>query len=340
MKKLSRRDFIKLSGLGMASLLAPPLNFDFDESFPSQPGRVTTRTIWLYEQPSFQANRLKIYPKDSLLTITNTAVSDDTSSHNRIWYEIGTDGYAYSGNVQPVQTLLNTPQLEIPKEGLLAEVSVPFTDAHENPDAESKVIYRMYFETTHWIKSVVVSDIDGQVWYQVRDDKWDKLYYVRAEHLRIFTVEELAPISPEVPNREKKIVVRLDSQIVIAYEFNQPVFVVPAATGGILRSGTYTTPQGNFSTYFKRPSRHMAAGDLASNGFDLPGVPWVQYFTKSGVAFHGTFWHNDFGRPRSHGCINLANQNAKWLYLWTMPEVPFNKEMAINDLGTKIQITT
>jgi hypothetical protein len=217
---------------------------------------------------------------------------------------------------------------------------VPFTYAHEEPDAESKVAYRIYYETTHWIKSAVVSDKDGQVWYQIRDDKWDKLYYARAEHLRIFTVEELAPISPEVPNREKKIVVRLDSQIVIAYESNHPVFVVPAATGGILRSGTYTTPQGNFLTWYKRPSRHMAAGDLAANGFDLPGVPWVQYFTESGVAFHGTFWHNDFGRPRSHGCINLSNQNAKWLYLWSMPQVPFNKEYVVNGVATKIEITT
>lgn len=43
----------------------------------------------------------------------------------------------------------------------------------------------------------------------------------------------------------------------------------------------------------------MAAGDLAASGFDLPGVPWVQYITKSGISFHGTFWHNDYGRPRS-----------------------------------------
>jgi hypothetical protein len=337
-QKLSRRDFIKLSGLGMASLLVPPLNFDFQGEFIPQQGRVTTRTIWVYDQPAFQANPLKIYTRDSLVNITNTAVSDDTSAHNRVWYQIDTVGYTYSGNVQPVQTVLNTPRLEIPKEGLLSEVSVPFTDAHEEPDTESNVAYRIYYETTHWIKSVIVSDKNGQVWYQIRDDKWDKLYYARAEHLRIFTVEELAPISPEVSNREKKIVVRLESQIVIAYENNREVMIVPAATGGVLRSGTYTTPQGNFVTWFKRPSRHMASGDLASNGYDLPGVPWVQYINESGVAFHGTFWHNDFGRPRSRGCINLHNNNAKWLYLWTTPQVPYNKELSINGLGTKVEI--
>jgi lipoprotein-anchoring transpeptidase ErfK/SrfK len=338
--KLSRRDFIKLGGLGMASLLTPPLNFDLSDPFASQQGRVTTRTIWVYDEPDFQANRLQIHTRDSLLNITNTAISDDDSAHNRVWYEIDSAGYTYSGNIQPVKTVLNSPRLDIPKEGLLSEVSVPFTDAHKEPNPNSEVGYRIYYETTHWINSVVVSETDGQVWYQIRDDKWNKLYYVRAEHLKVFTVEELAPISPHVSNREKKIEVRLQSQIVIAYENNQPVFVAPAATGGILRSGTYTTPQGNFVTWYKRPSRHMAAGDLAANGFDLPGVPWVQYFTESGVAFHGTFWHNDFGRPRSHGCINLANKNAQWLYLWSTPHVPYHKEFVVNEVATKIEITT
>jgi hypothetical protein len=338
--KLSRRDFIKFSSMGLASLFVPPVNFNWDDEFPSQQGRVTTRTIWVYDEPNFQANRLQIHARDALLDITNTAISDDDSTHNRVWYEIGTEGYTYSGNIQPVKTILNTPILEISKDidGLLCEVSVPFTDAHKEPTQESEVAYRIYYETTHWIKKVIVSETDGQVWYQIRDDKWDKLYYAKAEHLRIFTAEDLAPISPDVSYREKKIEVRLDSQLVIAYESNQIVFVVSAATGGKLRSGTYTTPNGNFTTWYKRPSRHMAAGDLASSGFDLPGVPWVQYFTESGVAFHGTFWHNDFGRPRSHGCINLANQNAKWLYLWSLPEVPINKEFSVVAGGTKIHV--
>jgi lipoprotein-anchoring transpeptidase ErfK/SrfK len=172
----------------------------------------------------------------------------------------------------------------------------------------------------------------------VRDDKWDKLYYARAEHIRIMTADELTPISPDVPNKDKRIQVRLDQQIVIAYENNLPIFVTAASTGGILRVGTYTTPQGNFVTFYKRPSRHMAAGDIAASGFDLPGVPWVQYITESGISFHGTFWHNDFGRPRSHGCINLSCSSAKWLYRWTSPQVAINKEFSFGGVGTKVEI--
>jgi lipoprotein-anchoring transpeptidase ErfK/SrfK len=336
---LSRRDFLKLSGLGLAGLLAPPLNFDFDDPFASQQGRVTTRTVWMYDHPSTEAAHVKLFQRDAVFDIANTAVSDDITGHNRVWYQVGTEGYVHSANIQPVRTILNAPQMEIPKkDGLLAEVSVPFTDAHESPDQESKVIYRMYYETTHWVKSVTASPQDGRVWYQVRDDKWDKLYFARAEHLRIMSADELAPISPDVPNREKKIVVRLGQQLVLACENNAPVFVSPASTGGVLRIGTYTTPQGNFVTYYKRPSRHMAAGDIAASGFDLPGVPWVQYITQNGISFHGTFWHNDFGRPRSHGCINLSSNAAKWLYRWTSPQVAANREFSFGGIGTKVEI--
>ena len=82
----------------------------------------------------------------------------------------------------------------------------------------------------------------------------------------------------------------------------------------------------------------MAAGDIASNGFDLPGVPWVLYITKSGISFHGTYWHNDYGRPRSHGCINLTPQAAKWLYRWTLPSVEPGKQFAYEYFGTKVLI--
>lgn len=339
-QNLSRRDFLKLSGVGIASLLVPPLRFDSADPFDSQQGRVTIRTVWMYSQPIFGAEKVKLLQRDTLFNITNTAISDDVTAPNRVWYQSGNEGYVHSGNVQPVRTILNKPQTDIPAEGLLAEVSVPYSDAYEEPDPESAVGYRIYYETTHWVKAAVTSEADGQVWYQILDDKWDKLYYVHAEHLRIMTQDELSPISPDVSPRDKKIVVHLDKQLTIAYEAGNPVFVVPIASGGILRSGTYTTPQGNFVTFYKRPSRHMAAGDIAASGFDLPGVPWVQYITKSGISFHGTFWHNDFGRPRSHGCINLSVSAAKWLYRWTSPAVPLNKEFSYGDGGTSVEITT
>jgi hypothetical protein len=339
---LSRRDFLKLGGLGLAAAFLQNKNFLFADAFSGQQGRVTSRIAWMYNLPSVEGTQVKLCRRDMILDIVNTAISEDVNAHNRVWYEIGTqdyiEGYVYSGNIQPVRTILNTPTfVAIPVEGLLVEVSVPYTDAHEGPQRSSPAAYRMYYETTHWIKGITRNSED-QIWYEIHDDKWDKYYYARGEHLRILSPEELAPITPEVPNSDKKIEVHLEPQLLTAYENGIPVFTSRVSTGGIFRSGKYTTPRGSFVTYYKRPSRHMAAGDLTASGFDLPGVPWVQYITESGISLHGTFWHNDFGRPRSHGCINLSVSAAKWLYRWSLPQVPFDKVFSYGDSGTIVEI--
>lgn len=58
-----------------------------------------------------------------------------------------------------------------------------------------------------------------------------------------------------------------------------------------------------------------------SSSFELRDVPWIQYFS-SGFALHGAYWHDVFGVPRSHGCINLAPIDAKLVFFWTDPPVP------------------
>ncbi|MCK7483271.1 MAG: L,D-transpeptidase [Candidatus Moduliflexus flocculans] len=77
---------------------------------------------------------------------------------------------------------------------------------------------------------------------------------------------------------------------------------------------------------------------MPPSGFDLPGVPWVIYIKENGIALHGTYWHNDYGRPRSHGCINLTPQAAKWLYRWTTPAVPLGKPLVYGYVGTRVDV--
>ena len=71
LEKISRRDFLKLSGLGLAGLFAPPLNLHFDDPFTDLQGRVTTRVIWMYDHPSSEATQVKFCQRDVLLNITN-----------------------------------------------------------------------------------------------------------------------------------------------------------------------------------------------------------------------------------------------------------------------------
>jgi lipoprotein-anchoring transpeptidase ErfK/SrfK len=221
--------------------------------------------------------------------------------------------------------------------GALGEVSVPYTDAYVDADPNADFMYRLYYETVHWVTSAVKA-ADGSIWYRLLDDKFEQYYYVPASHIRPIPNEELTPLSPNVPDENKRVEVRLDDQLLLAYENAQIVFATRISSGGKRLSGKYTTPIGNFITYHKRPTRHMAAGDIASNGFDLPGVPWVLYITEGGISFHGTYWHNDYGRPHSHGCINLAPQAAKWLFRWTRPTVPPDKPLAYGYVGTKVEI--
>jgi len=74
------------------------------------------------------------------------------------------------------------------------------------------------------------------------------------------------------------------------------------------------------------------------NDVDLYGVPWVSSFTDTGIAFHGTYWHNDFGKPHSHGCINLPINAARWIYLWCQPFVPLKRMIINSNQGTRINV--
>lgn len=325
-----------MSGLGLFSLFGPHLN-PLMNLFSDQQGRVLYETISTYKKPTFNSERVRIHWKDAVFPITGIMLGKDEPLYNRIWYKIGTEGYAHSGGIQPVRTEINPVIYDLPPKGALGEVTVPYTDALWTPGEHYHVAYRFYFETTHWIKDSYVG-ADGIPYYHILEDKWGLEYYVPAAHLRIIPEQELSLISPDVPSIAKRIEVRTDLQTVIAYEFNKPVFMVKAATGADFSTGKYLTPPGHHITNYKRPSRHMAAGNLAYNGYDLPGVPWIVYITESGIAFHGTYWHNDFGKARSHGCINLPPKASKWLYRWTLPSVPHNEQSAYNVSGTHVDV--
>lgn len=335
-KKYSRRDFLKLSGMGLFSLFGPQLS-PLASLLNGQQGRVIYETISLYRRPSFSSEKTRKYWEDAVLPISEVTLGSEQPEYNRIWYRIGGEGYAHSGGIQPVRTEINPVIYDLPPLGRLAEVTVPFTDALWTPGERYHVAYRFYYQTTHWVSSVVEAP-DGTPYYHILEDKWDLDYYVPAQHLRVIPDAELTLISPDVPNIAKKILVLNGLQTVIAYEYQQPVFMVKAATGADFSTGKYITPTGHFRTNYKRPSRHMAAGNLAYNGYDLPGVPWILYITESGIAFHGTYWHNDFGKARSHGCINLPSRASKWLYRWTLPHVPSHKQWVYDHSATHVEI--
>jgi hypothetical protein len=83
----------------------------------------------------------------------------------------------------------------------------------------------------------------------------------------------------------------------------------------------------------------MGDGTLTDDpeAYELPGVPWVCFFTKDGIAFHGTYWHDNFGSRMSSGCVNLRSADARWLYRWTTPAI-YAGEWYTRGMGTLVEI--
>lgn len=332
---LTRRDFLKLTAASALGALLYPVAAR--AAAPQTNARIAYESIPLHQQPHPESPIVKTLFRDTIIPISGVTAAQQPS-HNPIWYRLEQEGYLHSGGAQPVSARRYPPAETIPAGGLLAEVSVPFTDAYTIPDKTQPPVHRLYYQTVHRILDRQ-TDRSGQVWYGVLEDKWQKNWYVLAEHLRPLTAADLSPLSPQVSQNAKHIEIYLAEQRVVAYEWQHPVFTARVATGATFSNGDFSTPTGEFRTFHKRPTRHMAAGDLASNGYDLPGVPWVCYITESGIAFHGTYWHNDYGKPRSHGCINLTPHAARFIYRWTLPQVPPQDEYIYQQgQGTRVLI--
>ncbi|TDA68104.1 MAG: L,D-transpeptidase [Chloroflexi bacterium] len=346
LQSLSRREFLKFSGSALLGLFTLPFSnqslrlnqLRTAQGYTLPYGRVTAKKIDGYDKPSFSAELKQSYWENLVMPITGVALGDEESGHNRVWYQFNSESYVHSGDVQPVDIQTNPIVDPILPEGQLAVVTVPFTDTVWSLRQQEFLAYRLYYATTHWVYETV-QDNQGKTWYRINDDKWKIKHFVNATHLHLVTADEIAPLSPDVPAEEKRLEIHLPEQVVIAYEYNQPVWMARTATGARFRDGDYRTPVGNYITNRKRPSRHMAAGDGAdANGYDLPGVPWVCYLMENGISFHGTYWHNNFGRPRSHGCVNLSPQHALWVYRWTNPVVPLATMTAIEKNGTMVEV--
>ncbi len=318
----SRRDFLKASGAGLLGFFLADLRLGrvFAAEAPKQ-GRSTISGAELLSEPAFKATKIRAFGRDEVVEISGEVPGDlgYGNPFNSIWYEIGGEGYTYSGAIQPVQTLHQKPAFDVPEIGVLGEVTVPFSDTRRANSVFADRGYRIYYSTTHWIMATVVNRSEKSMWYKIYDRQTQETLYVPTHEMRLIPPDELTLLSPEIPEEEKRIYVDLATQFVTAFEGERAVFTARCASGA---KGT-ETPLGEFRTYHKGPSIHMTnQGDGTENTYHLPGVPWVSFFTGTGVAFHGTYWHNDYGRPSSRGCVNLRSDDAKFIYRWSRPEVP------------------
>lgn len=143
-----------------------------------------------------------------------------------------------------------------------------------------------------------------------------------------YDLEQTAPVLG-INTNNKRIEVDLTNQKLYAVENEQRVMEFLISSGKWGR-----TPTGEFTIWMKLASTKMSGGSKALRTYYyLPNVPYTMYFYNDqvpkadGYGIHGAYWHNNFGQPMSHGCINMKPEDAKTLFYWADPPLPEGKRM-------------
>jgi hypothetical protein len=245
-------------------------------------------------------------PVLSTLTPTSTAT---TTERERI------EDKSQFGNIAPE----DATHIKV-TDGCEHDYSGACLNARRQPNASSPVVTQL--------RNGQVLKVDGTVdgqdrsWYRVTfSGEWLRYpnrlpdtWYVAGEYVQPLDVKGKGTAEPGNASSSKRIVVDLSEQELTAYASGSVFMREAVSTGRAL----FPTPRGTFPVYKMMPSRYMQGPipNIADQHYDLPGVPWNLYFTYQGAVIHGAYWHNQFGQPWSHGCVNLPPEQAEKLYQW------------------------
>lgn len=270
-------------------------------------GRILLNYMTVYKEPSWQAAPAGVtYYYDQIIPIEYALVGEGLYHTNHTWLKVA-DGYIYSSWVQPVNNFPLNPAQGIGDGGAWAQVTVPLAWGKGSPSDEAYNNTRLYYSTVNR----VVAQENG---YYLVEEIYGQKYWVNAGHMRILSPDELSPINGHIPADQKHIYLSIRDQRIYCYEGETIVNQFTASTG---MPSTPTT----FGEYYVRDKRigQRMTGGLGAGAYNLPGIPFVSYFTPTWAAIHGCYWHNDYGRLHSNGCVNLLPEHSKWIFRWTTP---------------------
>ncbi|MFW5941731.1 MAG: L,D-transpeptidase [Chloroflexota bacterium] len=157
---------------------------------------------------------------------------------------------------------------------------------------------------------------DGWLWYDIGGGKWVKDNYL--------SIVDVTPRPDEVGEDEFWVDVDLTEQVFAAYEGDDIVYASLVSSG----LDRWPTRPGLFQVWDRHISAPMSGGEVGDDFYNIEHVPHSMYF-DGGISLHGAYWHNMFGRQRSHGCVNMPPRDAEWVFFWS--------ENAPNDLWVQVQ---
>lgn len=342
--RISRRDFLKLASVAVGSLaLRPWRRRSVLPKFPAaeQLGRVARGRMDVKARPDPDSQTVGVLYEDAVVPWLREVVGERPTYifNNQRWVETP-DGFVYGALLQPVRNRPNVPVDGLPEgplgPGRWMEVTVPYVDVilENEPSSNSWVETRVdegmpvrfYYGQVFWVDRMRQDD-QGQVYYRVNPNYYGgvDMLWAAAEAFRPISADEVTPLRPDVEN--KRVVVDVAHQVLSCYEGDTEVYFCRVSTGAKFDMygnpvDKWSTPLGNHRVTRKYISLQMSGGTTGA-GYDLPGIGWTSIFATGGVAIHSTFWHNNYGDPVSHGCVNVRPEDAKWIFRWTTPAVDF-----------------
>jgi len=340
---LSRREFLKIAAAGLGGLgLNSFSRLNQTPEFPVSD--VLGRAFAMEEikaRPDYDSQIVGVLYDDAVVPWLHEVVGRNPYRNKQRWVETP-DGYIWAPDLQKVRNLPNQPVPTLSETslgtGMWVEVTVPYIDiVLENAPVspgfkflrERRMPLRLYYSQILWVDRLRTDDAQ-QVWYRVNERfGYGDLIWAPAQAFRPLTVEEVAPINPNVEDKRIEINVEERYQTLSCFEGNSEVYFCRISAGKKFDpDGTplesSSTPKGIHTIWRKQVSTHMSGGTTGA-GYDLPGIGWTSLFSGDGVAIHSTFWHNQFGfELQSHGCINALPEDARWIFRWAHPPVYYD----------------
>ena len=355
--RISRRDFLKLTALGVGVLAFRPFVKLALPEFPQSDslGRVTVGKMDVFATPDGTSQPISALYEDNVISWIREVVGWMPGRVNQRFVETP-NGFVWGGFIQPVWDKPNVPMTNLSTTslgpGMWVEVTVPFVDlVLDNPPARAPWLQyrlsinlpaRFFYGQIVWVDAVR-ADASGQVWYRL-NEKYGSgdIFWGQAEAFRTITSDEISPIHPD--GQDKRIVVRIWEQTLSCFEGNTEVHFAKISSGALYdawgnRVNAWETPVGESPIWRKAVSLPLSGGSAAA-GWSLPAVGWVSLFVGTGVAIHSTFWHNNYGEPSSRGCVNATPEDAKWIFRWSLPQVPYDPGDMTVEMpgGTKVSV--
>jgi len=246
-------------------------------------------------------------PIDRLRQGTRVTIYENTVYRGEVWYRIGINRWVHGAWVRILQ-----PRAEGQQEGGEDTWQLPIgfivarvlnVRARPGIYTNNPPIDQVHYKDRFPILEERI--VQGARWYQIGEDRWVYGGWVGVARFK----PRPALIRPD----ERWVGVNLREQTLVAYEGDQPVYAALVATG----LPQTPTVRGIFRTWLRLKWGKMAGGSYATGGYYyLEDVTWTMYFYR-GYALHTAYWHDAFGRPRSHGCVNLSPYDAWWIFQWS-----------------------